>query len=510
MGAAVLVIDPAPGLGRFVVVIHAPVHNGGGGGDDPRLQGRHGGTGLEGGARGVCAADGPVQQGSAHGVADQLAVILVKGGQVIGGIAGHGQHLAGANPHHHRRAAPDDAVLGGHGLNGLGQGLLRVLLHIDVQGQGHGAAGLRLLGVKLAGDLPLLVGGDDPGALGAVEIGLKGLLRALPAHQGVHGVALHVPIAGDAVFRVAHPVLVVDGAQPPQHMGGIFGVIYPGGGGTGGYPLILAVRRLADELHGHVVGKDVLCVRQTLHRQLIPHPGDGPGLVVGIAAVDFEQLPQLGHEPVRLQGGGHLGQLGIGDALVLQEQGEALAVLGVGIAVGRGFAQGQGIVPNGVVLGAQVRQPQDGGVQVLVILKILGGEDQGIGQPVGHQHLAVAVGDDPPGGLHRLAGGVAGQGLGPVFLPVKDLGIVHHPGEGQQAQAHQPRQRPDAGPHRVKCVFLHGTPPISGSGCARCAAADTPAATAPPSRPAPAPSATGRRSAPPPAGRSAAPCAAGP
>ena len=71
-------------------------------------------------------------------------------------------------------------------------------------------------------------------------------------------------------------------------------------------------------------------------------------------------------------------------------------------------------------------------------------------------------------------------------------------------------ERPDADPHRVKCVFLHGTPPISGSGCARCAAADTPAATAPPSRPAPAPSATGRRSAPPPAGRSAAPCAAGP
>lgn len=175
MGAAVLVVDPAPGLGRLVIVIDAPVHDGGGGGDDAGLQSRYRCAGLKGGARCIRTADGPVQQGRAHGVADQLGVILVKGRQIIGGIAGHGQHLAAANTHHHRCAATDHAVLLRHGLDGLGQGFFRVLLQVDVQGQGHGTAGLRFLGIELAGDLALLIGGDDAGALGAVEIGFKGL-----------------------------------------------------------------------------------------------------------------------------------------------------------------------------------------------------------------------------------------------------------------------------------------------------------------------------------------------
>ena len=73
------------------------------------------------------------------------------------------QHLAAANTHHHRCAATDHAVLLRHGLDGLGQGFFRVLLQVDVQGQGHGTAGLRFLGIELAGDLALLIGGDDAG-----------------------------------------------------------------------------------------------------------------------------------------------------------------------------------------------------------------------------------------------------------------------------------------------------------------------------------------------------------
>ena len=296
-----------------------------------------------------------------------------------------------------------------HGLDGLGQGFFCVLLQVDVQGQGHGTAGLRLLGIELAGDLALLIGGDDAGALGAVEIGFKGLFRALAAYQGVHGVTLHIPVAGNAILWIAHPVLVVNRTQTAQNVGGIFGVVHPGRGGAGGHAPVLAVRRLADELHGHIVGKDILGIRQTLDGQLVAYPGDGPGLVLGIAAVDIEQLPQLGHKPVRLQSRRHLGERGIGNVLVFQKQGKALAVGRFRIAVGSGSAHRQRIVPGGAVLRAQVRQPQDGGIELLIRVKFLCGKDQRIGQPVGHQHLSVAVGDNAPGRFHRFTGGIAGQ-----------------------------------------------------------------------------------------------------
>ena len=44
VGAAVGAIDPASGLGKFVIGVDAPVHDGGGGSDDAGLQSCHGGA----------------------------------------------------------------------------------------------------------------------------------------------------------------------------------------------------------------------------------------------------------------------------------------------------------------------------------------------------------------------------------------------------------------------------------------------------------------------------------
>ena len=140
--------------------------------------------------------------------------------------------------------------------------------------------------------------------------------------------------------------------------------------------------------------------------------------------------------------------------------------------------------------GAQVHQPQDGGVaDPWSILKILGGEDQGIGQPVGHQHLAVAVGDDAPGGLHRLSWrrcwpadlarlSVRRGGSGYCTAPRRrSAGTVPKISTSGQ----QPRIRTSIG-FQMHSPFRARTR-SSGSGCRTLAeAADTPAASAAPSR----------------------------
>ena len=63
--------------------------------------------------------------------------------------------------------------------------------------QRHRAAGLGRDGVKLAGDFPVLIGGDGPGALLAPEPGLEGQLRAVLAHLLVELVV----VVGAEVFR---------------------------------------------------------------------------------------------------------------------------------------------------------------------------------------------------------------------------------------------------------------------------------------------------------------------
>ena len=443
MGGAVGAVDPAPGLGGGVVVVDAPVQNGGRGGDDTGFQRRHRRAGLEGGAGGVGAANGPVEQGSSLVIGGQCVINFIPLADVIGGVGGQCQHLAAAHAHHHGGAATTDAVRLGHVIDGLAESFFHVLLQVDVQRQSHGVAGLGFLGVELTGDLAIGGGGNEFGAVLAVEILLEGLLHAALAHQSVHGIPL-VPVSHDAVVRIAHPVLLIDGTEPPQHMGGVGSVIHTGRGRAGGDTGIAAVHHLIDELHRHIAGEGVGTSCDVPQGQLVAHTDDSPCVGVGVAVRHAVELAQLGHEQRGLLRGPQGTHRDGGQILRLQIFPEGTLVGGGGVGKGRLLAHRQGVRPLDVVAAAQLQQPEDGVVAVRVAFKFLVGKHQRIGQPVGDQHLAVAVGDDATGGLHRLSGGVAGQRASLIVRSVEDLSIVQHAAEDQQDhpedqyQRHQP------------------------------------------------------------------------
>ena len=253
MGGARLPPDPAHGLRVFVIGVDTLVLDDSGGGDDALLQRRHGGTQLEGGAGGVNALGGAVEHRQPL-VGRQLLVVLVERLQIVGGIAGQCQHLAGAHLHHGHSAAALVAVLVHHALNGAGQRVLRHLLEVDVDGQRHGAAGLGLAGVQLAGELAVFVGGDEPFAVHAVEIVLKGLLHAVLAHQIVHGVA-PIRVAHIAGLFVAAPLLLPYSAHGAQNVRRQLGVVYPRRRRLDGHALIVPVGDAADQRRGHVLGE---------------------------------------------------------------------------------------------------------------------------------------------------------------------------------------------------------------------------------------------------------------
>ncbi len=383
MGHARLPPYPAHGLGILVVGVDTPVLDDGGGGDDALLQRRGGGTQLEGGAGGIDALCGAVEHGQAF-VGHQLLIVLVEGLQVVGGVAGQCQHLAGAHLNDRRRAAPLIAVLVHHALNGLGQRFLHHLLQVDVQRQGHGAAGLGLAGVQLTGELAVLVGGDEPPAVLAVEVFLEGLLHAVLAHQVVHVVAL-VGVAHVAGGLVAAPFLLPYGAHGAQDVGGQLGVVHPRCRRLDGHALVVPVGDAAQQVRGHVLGEGIAAAAV----QLVPDAHDQPRLRVGQALVYFVQGPQRGKG---LLVGAVLGQF-----VVLQVFLEGLRPAGGGQAGGGARGHGQRVVPQHVLLLAQLYQPQYGVVQRrLVLAEAALVQHQCIGQAVADQHLAVAVGDDAP------------------------------------------------------------------------------------------------------------------
>src|SRR5699024_6669922 len=92
-GAATVAVDPALGLVVVVVAVAAGVQNLGVRLDDALLQSADGGDHLEGGAGGIDVPGGPVEEG-VEGVGEQLVIVLGIGGEIKGGIGGHGQHAA--------------------------------------------------------------------------------------------------------------------------------------------------------------------------------------------------------------------------------------------------------------------------------------------------------------------------------------------------------------------------------------------------------------------------------
>lgn len=163
-----------------------------GGSNDPLLQRGHGRQGLDGGAGDVRPVGGAVCEGAGRVIVEsRVDAALSECGEIIGGIRGQGQNFPRAHLYHRHGAAPGlIPILPGHPGDGGGQGVLRRLLEVQVDGQLHGVAGHRLLGVILAGDLAVLVQGDHPGAVGALEMGFKGRLHAVLAHIVVPVISL--------------------------------------------------------------------------------------------------------------------------------------------------------------------------------------------------------------------------------------------------------------------------------------------------------------------------------
>ena len=179
------------------------------------------GTHLEGGAGGVVGAEGAVEE-RLQGVGLDLGPVLIHGGEVIGGIAGAGQDLAGLDFHDHHRCAlrvqTSAFTCGGvflrvgQLLHDAGERILGNALQLQINGGLHVVSGDG--GVDLAGfpiDPPELL--DDGAVLGnhvhalavdAVEVILEGFLKTGLADVGVHGVACILVLCPVVVVHAAH------------------------------------------------------------------------------------------------------------------------------------------------------------------------------------------------------------------------------------------------------------------------------------------------------------------
>ena len=123
VGPALLPVKPALWLGGFIIGIAAGVQDLRLRGHDALLQGRRRRHQLEGGARGIQALHGPVEQG-VGGVLGQGLVLTGKGLRVVAREAGHGQNSPVPHVQHHCRHRRSL----GMALQKLPQGFLQGLL----------------------------------------------------------------------------------------------------------------------------------------------------------------------------------------------------------------------------------------------------------------------------------------------------------------------------------------------------------------------------------------------
>ena len=261
-----------------------------------------------------------------------------------------------------------------------------------------------------------------------MEILLKGLLHAALTHQSVHGISL---------ILVFVPVLRKNAVHPTQYVGGIGGVIHPLRGGAGGNAGIVPVHHLADDPHGDILGK-YIAVR---HGDTVTHPGDETGLGIGEFVGNAINRAQRIHQLTAADGQSDGVSPGIGNILILQPIDEGLPGRVGGEGEGGIGGQRQRIDPLDFFLSAQINEPPRGTVAgVLITAEAAVGEFEGIAQAVGHQHLAVAVGDDAPAGLHYLPFGGARHGLGSVAVAVDNLIVEHYHSEKHQHSSQKTQQ----------------------------------------------------------------------
>ena len=281
-------------------------------------------------------------------------------------------------------------------------------------------------------------------------------------------------LLGGVVGRVefGQGLLVRDGPDPAQDVGGVVGVVLPHGLAVHHRTGEATVVEQGDELRRYVLRQEVGhrggVPLQRAQAQLIEDPQHHPGLRLRKVLRDAELPAHQPHQVLRRQAGGggqlerlhqlpaHQGQLGLlrdlrrGPVSVPQEvlEPEPLGAprLLEGVGVRPALGHGQPVLPDDALLPEQLQKPQHGpghalgvdrvplrGDEVRLVRHQVRIEAHGIDLPVGDQHLPVPVRDLSPEGLHLLGGGDLGGGFGPVVRPVDDLGVVEDAHEKDQA-----------------------------------------------------------------------------
>ena len=430
------------------------------------------------------------------------AWVLVVGGKVllvgplaVSGVGNQCQHLRILHRYHRSSSSPRlQTVSLVHGEDGLFQGLLHRGLIVNVDGEGHGLAGLRVLGVDLTGDLTLLVGIDQTAPVQAAEIGLKGLLHPVPAHHVVHlvvaeagGVLAGLP--GRVIGGVEGVPLLgpVEFAHTAKDVGSVVGVIDPTGLPANNGALKAAVVEDRNELHGDIPGEDIAVdIYQLPELQLVEDPQHLAGLLIGQVLIQVEVLP---HQLQQLRGGDDL----IGEVQLPAEGGDSRRVQGLrrqlvlrpfpvrqillepgslgipnlrgGVGEGRSGGNGEIVLPGHAVIPTQPNQPEHrpahaplmGDLRVRIRRDLGGVEGDGIDLLVGHQDLPVPVGDDAPGGLHSLLMGYLGSGSAEIVLVVNHLGLIQKSGEGEHGQDEHHQQKTQTAVKSLG-IFQRGPP----------------------------------------------------
>ena len=398
------------------------------------------GTHFVCGAGGVLCAEGPVEEGVIL-VADDLVPVFIHGGQIVGGIAGAGQNVSGLALHHnHRRALGIVTyVLALFGVDQrvpdaqhhFFQGILRHLLDLDIQSGFHVVARHRslladdvavvviFLGVVLLDDGAVTADHVHTGAVNAVEVVFKGFLKAGLADHGIHGVVQ---------FLVLGPVGIIHAAQVAQHMGSVFGVVFPDGGGfhhqAGGIQLQDGGQILIGHvLHEGVGGQVGKAPQVKLVQKSDDRPGVGVRPVLGNVVTAPQLLHQKGGGDIRVQAPvGHVQQ-----EVILPGAGHG----GQGVFKRLGLGDGEVIVVSNAQLPALLHQPVQCLIPVGIGLDNVVVEHQVIRRPVAHQHVAVAVQDIAPGGTD---GGQSGVCLGVVGIAIGFHDLQHEQFAGKQGQ----------------------------------------------------------------------------
>ena len=420
---------------------------------------------LEGGTRCVGSTEGTVEEGLVR-ISFDFCPVLVHGGQIITGIAGAGQNVAGFDIHDNGGSAFCIVTLLvalfcidfriGNLLHDPLQCIFGGNLQVQVDGGFHVVAGPGLhLANELTGFLVIFIGvvlADDgavsgnhvnTGTVNTMEVVFKGFLKTGLANVGVHGVAFAF---------VFFPVGSIHATDISQNMGCIFGVVFPDSGGfhhqTGGVQLQNGAEVFVRNVLDKGIGRQI---SNTAQVKFIADADNGTGhffVPFGRNAIAFpEGFNQQGGGDIRVQ------------FPVLHKALEVAAPCGIVIIqrVDKGTGFGYGEVVQ--ILNAQFLALGHQAVQIIVTA--FGGldnvvvENQVITGAVAYQYVAVPVQNIAPGGTDSGQGGI---GCGVVCVAVGVDNLQEEQSSCIECQHKSEQQQKN---HRTKPAYsFHVFPPI--------------------------------------------------